>query len=275
MVDRPWSRACAGDRAVRCACPRSRQSPWAWAARASGATCPPRRRSEPGLGPLARPRALAALQFDPQPARSPRLLPQVAQLSSTPAADMPTWARIITTSHRYANGVVMVHGGPSGCTFTGTDGTLRIDRDHLSSDPATIVKDPLGGKDVHIEKSPGHHRNWLDCIRSRKRPWPTWRSAPARWRSPSPATSPTGTAAASAGIRPSGSSWMTRKPTAGSTASAGIRGSFRPSERHSWSRSTARGFSVFLPHGRLLRAKLDDAWSIHSALLPRKHRCSQ
>ncbi len=73
-------------------------------------------------------------------------------------------------TYRYANGVVMVHGGPSGCTFTGTDGTLRIDRDHLSIDPAAIVKDPLGGKDVHLEKSPGHHRNWLDCIRSRKRP---------------------------------------------------------------------------------------------------------
>jgi len=73
-------------------------------------------------------------------------------------------------TYRYANGVVMVHGGPSGCTFTGTDGTLRIDRDHLSSDPTAIVKDPLGAKDVHLEKSPGHHRNWLDCIRSRKRP---------------------------------------------------------------------------------------------------------
>ena len=73
-------------------------------------------------------------------------------------------------TYRYANGVVMVHGGPSGCTFTGTDGTLRIDRDHLSSDPAAIVKEPLGSKDVHLEKSPGHHRNWLDCIRSRKRP---------------------------------------------------------------------------------------------------------
>lgn len=56
-------------------------------------------------------------------------------------------------TYRYANGVVMVHGGPSGCTFTGTDGTLRIDRDHLSSDPAAIVKEPLGSKDVHLEKS--------------------------------------------------------------------------------------------------------------------------
>jgi predicted dehydrogenase len=72
--------------------------------------------------------------------------------------------------YRYANGVVMVHGGPSGCTFTGTEGTLRIDRKHLSSDPADIVKEPLGKDEVHLPKSPGHHRNWLDCIRSRKRP---------------------------------------------------------------------------------------------------------
>jgi predicted dehydrogenase len=72
--------------------------------------------------------------------------------------------------YRYANGVVMVHGGPSGCTFTGTEGTLRIDRGHLSSDPAEIVKKPLGEKEVHLEKSPGHHRNWLDCIKSRQRP---------------------------------------------------------------------------------------------------------
>jgi predicted dehydrogenase len=72
--------------------------------------------------------------------------------------------------YRYASGVVMIHGGPSGCTFTGTKGTLRIDRDHLTSDPPKIVKEPLGKDDVHLEKSPGHHRDWLDCIRSRKRP---------------------------------------------------------------------------------------------------------
>jgi predicted dehydrogenase len=72
--------------------------------------------------------------------------------------------------YRYGSGVVMVHGGPSGCTFTGTEGTLRIDRDHLSSDPPELIKKPLGEKDVHLAKSPGHHRNWIDCIRSRKRP---------------------------------------------------------------------------------------------------------
>jgi predicted dehydrogenase len=70
----------------------------------------------------------------------------------------------------YADGVVVTHGGPSGCVFTGTAGTLHIDRGHLSSEPEAIAKEPLGDKDVHLYKSPGHHRDWLDCVRSRKRP---------------------------------------------------------------------------------------------------------
>ena len=133
--------------------------------------------------------------------------------------------------YRYANGVVMVHGGPSGCTFTGTDGTLRIDRDHLSSDPATIVKEPLGGKDVHLEKSPGHHRNWIDCIRSRKRPL---------------ADVEIGARSVAITILGNLAYWNRRllrwdpakwefvddpEANAGSTASAGIPGSFPPSEQ--------------------------------------------
>jgi predicted dehydrogenase len=71
---------------------------------------------------------------------------------------------------RYDDGVLMIHGGPSGCTFTGTEGVLRIDRGLLASLPEGIVKEPLGEKDVHLPKSPGHHRNWLDCIKSRDMP---------------------------------------------------------------------------------------------------------
>jgi predicted dehydrogenase len=70
----------------------------------------------------------------------------------------------------YEGGLEIVHGGPGGCLFTGTNGTLRIDRGHLSSQPEAIVKEPLGEKDVKLFRSPGHHRNWLDCIRSRTAP---------------------------------------------------------------------------------------------------------
>ena len=55
---------------------------------------------------------------------------------------------------------------PLAGVFTGTAGTLRIDRGHLSSVPESIVKEPLGEKDVHLYQSPGHHRDWINCIRS-------------------------------------------------------------------------------------------------------------
>jgi hypothetical protein len=64
----------------------------------------------------------------------------------------------------------MTHGGPSGCTFVGSEGVLRIDRGLLRSIPQEIVAEPLGPDDVHLPVSPGHHRNWLDCIRTRQRP---------------------------------------------------------------------------------------------------------
>jgi predicted dehydrogenase len=70
----------------------------------------------------------------------------------------------------YANGVEMVHGGASGITFFGTEGKLRVDRGHLSATPTEAIKEPLADNDVHLYESPGHHRDWINCIRNRKRP---------------------------------------------------------------------------------------------------------
>lgn len=70
----------------------------------------------------------------------------------------------------YENGIEMVHGGPSGCVFHGENGTLHIDRGVLKSDPESIVLEPLGDDDTRLPVSPGHHRNWLDCIKSRELP---------------------------------------------------------------------------------------------------------
>ena len=133
----------------------------------------------------------------------------------------------------YANGVVMIHGGPSGCTFTGTEGTLRIDRGHLTSDPAAIVKEPLGPRTSTSDEvarattATGSTASARGSGRS-----PTSRSAPARWPSPSSATSPTGTAAGSSGTRRSGSSSATPRPTRGSTANAAIPGGFHPLDQN-------------------------------------------
>ncbi len=70
----------------------------------------------------------------------------------------------------YENGVEMTHGGAGGCTFFGTEGTLRVDRGHLSCDPADAIKEPLADDEVHLYESPGHHRDWINCIRERRRP---------------------------------------------------------------------------------------------------------
>ncbi len=70
----------------------------------------------------------------------------------------------------YDDGLEIVHGGPSGCVFHGERGTLHVDRGLLKSDPPDIAKTPLADNEVHLPVSPGHHRNWLDCIESRQRP---------------------------------------------------------------------------------------------------------
>ena len=70
----------------------------------------------------------------------------------------------------YANGVEMFHGGPSGSTFEGSEGTNYVDRDKLQSTPGKILEEPLGEKDFRVYPSSDHARNWLDCLRSRKDP---------------------------------------------------------------------------------------------------------
>ena len=70
----------------------------------------------------------------------------------------------------YASGVEMFHGGPSGCTFEGTEGTIYVDRSKLESTPAKILETPLTDSDQRVYPSDNHARNWLDCIRSRKDP---------------------------------------------------------------------------------------------------------
>lgn len=72
----------------------------------------------------------------------------------------------------YANGIEMehVHEKPGGCVFYGENGKLHIDRGVLTSDPESIVAEPLGADEVHLYESPGHHRDWVDCIKSREKP---------------------------------------------------------------------------------------------------------
>ncbi len=79
-------------------------------------------------------------------------------------------------AYKYANGVT-VYGRPypnqeisttGGAWFIGTEGKIAVDREHLISEPASILEKPLGPNDVHLYKSDSHSGNFLDCIKTRK-----------------------------------------------------------------------------------------------------------
>ncbi len=67
----------------------------------------------------------------------------------------------------YANGIRLTHGGDGSITFIGSEGTLKVGRGQLESDPQTILQIELKSTDRPVYESTNHMRNWLDCVHSR------------------------------------------------------------------------------------------------------------
>jgi predicted dehydrogenase len=78
----------------------------------------------------------------------------------------PSWG----LTFRYASGVQVVKDGTNGIRFEGTDGWVEVNRGFLKTFPASLATQPIGAGDVHLHRSDHHHQNWLDCIRTRRRP---------------------------------------------------------------------------------------------------------
>jgi predicted dehydrogenase len=72
----------------------------------------------------------------------------------------------------YADGVRLfcrTGGGSGSVTFEGSRGRIFVSRERLFSEPEHLIK-YAGGKDfVRLYYSRDHRRNFLDCVRSRKR----------------------------------------------------------------------------------------------------------
>lgn len=66
--------------------------------------------------------------------------------------------------------VTVIHGGGGGVTFKGEKGTIVVNRGRLKSDPESIIKEPIKDSEIHLYKSPGHHKDFLNCMRDRKDP---------------------------------------------------------------------------------------------------------
>jgi predicted dehydrogenase len=70
----------------------------------------------------------------------------------------------------YASGVEVIHGGPAGITFVGVNGSIFVDRKALAANPEKILQEPLPEKDVRLPQATSLVRDFLDCIKTRKRP---------------------------------------------------------------------------------------------------------
>ncbi len=75
-------------------------------------------------------------------------------------------------TYTYANGVPaqLVGKGNNGVTFFGEKGEIFVSRGEVTSNPTSILDEPLSSGDLRVEVSDDHFQNWLDCIKSRETP---------------------------------------------------------------------------------------------------------
>jgi predicted dehydrogenase len=76
-------------------------------------------------------------------------------------------------TYTYANGVKVTCESPAkitGTTFIGSKGQIRVNRGVLESEPEDLASAQLKDTDPRLYVSNEHHKNWLDCIKSRKLP---------------------------------------------------------------------------------------------------------
>ena len=72
----------------------------------------------------------------------------------------------------YENGVKLIVSNKErgGVTFEGSDGWVWVTRGAIDANPKSLLSVELGPDDIHLYKSDDHHRNFIDCVMSRKQP---------------------------------------------------------------------------------------------------------
>ena len=68
------------------------------------------------------------------------------------------------------NGQVRQVKESNGIQFIGTEGKIFVNRSMIVSEPDTILKESIHEDEAFYFKSPGHHEDWMNCIKTRNRP---------------------------------------------------------------------------------------------------------
>ncbi len=76
---------------------------------------------------------------------------------------------------KYANGVQMIgtSDGPRGVKFIGDKGWIfiHVHGGHLDAEPKSLLKEKIGHEEIQLGRSSGHQRNFLDCVKTRQKPF--------------------------------------------------------------------------------------------------------
>lgn len=74
----------------------------------------------------------------------------------------------------YANGVRLMGASeePRGLKFEGTDGWvfIHIHGGRLEAEPRAVLREFTGPDETHLGRSPGHHQDFLNAVRTRRQP---------------------------------------------------------------------------------------------------------
>ncbi|MFG0251576.1 MAG: Gfo/Idh/MocA family protein, partial [Phycisphaerales bacterium JB038] len=73
---------------------------------------------------------------------------------------------------KYATGVeiTITNKFENGVKFEGDDGWVFVNRSRIDAEPKSLLEERFGPGEVRLLQSPGHHRNFLDCVKSREEP---------------------------------------------------------------------------------------------------------
>jgi len=88
-----------------------------------------------------------------------------------PTSGLFTTATKVDFSCTYADGVQLYcTTGGQGVRFEGTDGWIFVNRQVQEAEPASLLTESLGPNEIRLYESPDHKQNFLDCIRTRRKP---------------------------------------------------------------------------------------------------------
>lgn len=61
------------------------------------------------------------------------------------------------------------HGFRMGTKWVGANGNwIWVDRSGIDASPRSLLQERVGPEEIQLYRSPGHHRNFLDCVKSRR-----------------------------------------------------------------------------------------------------------